>query len=140
MRASVKLLIVALLAIAAGFLLQDYLNRRSVRDTPASTAVGTTGSINTERAREIGAAIGEKTAVATERVKEEAHDAAITATITAKMALDELVKARAIDVSTEGSTVTLRGNVTSAAERERALALARETAGVARVVDQLTLR
>jgi osmotically-inducible protein OsmY len=50
------------------------------------------------------------------------------------------VKARAIDVTTQGTTVTLGGTVGSSAERERALTLARETAGVTRVVDQLRTR
>jgi hyperosmotically inducible periplasmic protein len=91
-------------------------------------------------ARAIGAEIGEKTAVATERVKETAHDASITGKIKAKMALDELVDARAIDVSTDGTTVTLSGRVDSAAARDRAVALAKETSGVQRVQDLLVIR
>jgi len=35
--------------------------------------------------------------------------------------------------------VTLRGSVSSTAERDRAVALARETAGVTQVVDHLTV-
>jgi osmotically-inducible protein OsmY len=50
------------------------------------------------------------------------------------------VKALAIDVTTEDGHVTLTGSVRSAAERERALALARETAGVKSVRDQLRMR
>jgi hyperosmotically inducible protein len=56
------------------------------------------------------------------------------------MALDDLVKARTIDVTTAGTTVTLAGSVESKAERERAVSLARETEGVTRVVDQLQMR
>lgn len=59
--------------------------------------------------------------------------------IKAKMALDDSVKARAIDVTTTGSTVTLTGTVRSASERDRAVALARETAGVTAVVDRLEI-
>lgn len=55
------------------------------------------------------------------------------------MALDDSVKARAIDVTTTGSTVTLTGTVRSASERDRAVALARETAGVTAVVDRLEI-
>ena len=52
--------------------------------------------------------------------------------------LDDSVKSRSIDVTTNGSTVTLTGTVRSAAERDRAMALARETAGVTSVIDRLT--
>jgi hypothetical protein len=78
-----------------------------------------------------------------------AHDAAskfggsfgegplLTAKIKSKMALDDHIKARAIDIDTSGTTVTLTGVVASADERDRALHLARETDGVTRVVDKL---
>ena len=53
--------------------------------------------------------LGEKAAEATARVQETMSEAAITAKIKAKMALDDSVKARSIDISTTGSTVTLQG-------------------------------
>ena len=56
------------------------------------------------------------------------------------MALDDTVKALDVDVDTNGSTVTVSGVVGSAAERERVLQLARETAGVTTVVDRLRVR
>jgi osmotically-inducible protein OsmY len=49
------------------------------------------------------------------------------------------VRARSIDVSTTGTTVTLGGKVRSVTERDRAIALARETDGVTRVVDHLVV-
>jgi osmotically-inducible protein OsmY len=55
------------------------------------------------------------------------------------MALDDSVKARTIDVSTDGSTVTLGGTVGSTAERRRAVALALETDGVTAVIDRLVI-
>jgi len=64
----------------------------------------------------------------------------LTAKIKAKMVLDDLVKARTIDVTTTGSTVTLSGTVNSRAERERAVALAKETEGVRQVTDRLVVR
>ena len=63
----------------------------------------------------------------------------MTAKIKSKMALDDHVKARTIDVDTEGSVVTLRGVVESFSERQRAVRLAEETEGVTRVVDRLEL-
>jgi len=56
------------------------------------------------------------------------------------MALDDLVKARTINVDTSGSVVTLSGTVESSQERERAVRIARETAGVTNVVDKLQVK
>jgi osmotically-inducible protein OsmY len=50
------------------------------------------------------------------------------------------VKARAINVTTDGTTVTLAGTVHSRQERDRALGLARETDRVTKVVDQLVIK
>ena len=75
--------------------------------------------------------------VAVEKVKETVSDAQLTTKIKAKMALDDMVKARAIDVSTTDGIVTLGGTVSSQAEHDRAVALARETNGVTRVIDAL---
>ena len=50
------------------------------------------------------------------------------------------VRGTGIDIDTVGGVVTLRGNVASADERQRAVRLARETDGVTSVVDQLTIR
>ena len=67
-------------------------------------------------------------------------ESALTAKIKSKMALDDHVNARAVDVDTSGSVVTLTGVVGSAAARERAVSLARDTEGVTRVVDRLQVR
>jgi hyperosmotically inducible protein len=56
------------------------------------------------------------------------------------MALDDTVKALNIDVDTNGGEVTLSGTVNSAAERDKALQLARDTAGVTSVRDRLVIR
>jgi len=107
--------------------------------TSDHSAVGTTGAIDVNTARERGAAVGEKVAVAAEKVKETAEEAALTSKIKAKMVLDDDVRARSVDVSTSGSTVTVSGTVRTVAEHDRAIRLVRETAGVTRVVDQLSI-
>jgi osmotically-inducible protein OsmY len=71
---------------------------RTARDQPP--AVGTSGRVDTEKAREGGAKVGEKTAVAASRADEALSDGALTAKIKSKMALDDLVQARTIDVTT----------------------------------------
>jgi osmotically-inducible protein OsmY len=139
MRTMIRLiLVVAVLAVAA-FALTTYWpnapwNRPGGYSSPTT---GTTGTITKEKAREVGAEVGEKTAAAAEKVRDATHEATITTKIKAKMALDDLVKARRIDVSTDGSTVTLDGTTGSVAEHDRAIALARETDGVTHVIDHL---
>ena len=134
-----SLLIVLVLALAG--LLLGYSNASSWRGAGGRPApdTGTAGTIDMEKARERGAALGEKAAIATEHIREAAHETTITTKIKAKMALDDSVKSRTIVVSTEGSTVTLSGSVGSTAERRRAVALARETDGVKAVIDRLVI-
>jgi hyperosmotically inducible periplasmic protein len=67
----------------------------------------------------------------------ERPDVWLTAKVQSKYFLDELVKLRAIDVTTENGTVTLTGTVGSEAEKRRAVALARSTEGVQNVNDRL---
>jgi osmotically-inducible protein OsmY len=134
------ILVVAVLAVAAVVIPAYWPDAPWTRPGGFSTpAAGTTGVIDKEKAREVGAEVGERTAAAAEKVRNATHDAAITAKIKAKMALDDLVKARRIEVSTDGSTVTLSGMTGSNAEHDRALALARETDGVTRVIDRLQM-
>jgi len=100
--------------------------------------------VDTGHVRAQGKAVAEKTAATVSEAAtklEQAVDAgSITLKIKSKMALDDLVKARTISVDTSGSVVTLTGTVESSQERERAVRLARETAGVTRVVDNLQVK
>jgi len=141
MRTVGALLLTVLLIIAAlvAFSYVTGTNVLSGRRTPESNPIGTTGNVDVNAARERGAEVGEKVAVAAEKVRESAAEAALTSKIKAKMVLDDYVKARAIDVTTRESTVTLSGTVRSTDERARALRIARETKGVTAVVDQLSI-
>ena len=67
-------------------------------------------------------------------------DAAITAKVKTSFAADELVKARNINVDTVQGVVTLNGVVNSAAEKQRAMDLARRIDGVSSVRDNLVMR
>lgn len=104
---------------------------------------GSTG-INADAARQQGAEIAAKAADAAGKAATEVQatvsESALTAKITSKMVLDDYVKARTINVTTNGSVVTLTGIVESAAERDRAVRLARETEGVTSVVDKLGIK
>ena len=124
-----------------------FVGYRWAMPTPTRPAVerpiGTTGStpgIDQSRARQAGAEVGEKVAVGVNEAERALTNASLTAKIKSKMALDDTVEARNIDVDTSGSVVTLSGVVRSSAERARALQLARETEGVTSVVDRLEIR
>jgi hyperosmotically inducible periplasmic protein len=66
-------------------------------------------------------------------------DAGITTAVKSKFAADDTVKAYQIDVTTENKVVTLAGNVETAAAKEQAVLLARNTDGVSNVVDRLVV-
>jgi osmotically-inducible protein OsmY len=138
-RGLIRLMLIVVVVVAGAFFLFGYWTGGSLQTAPAATGVRTP-DIDTAAARERGAEIGEKAAVAAVRVGESLEEGSLTAKIKAKMVLDELVKARTINVTTTGTTVTLTGTVQSEQERTRAVALARETEGVTRVVDQLVVR
>jgi hyperosmotically inducible protein len=67
-------------------------------------------------------------------------DSVVTTEIKARMAVDSTVKASRIEVTTDNKVVTLTGNLDSAAEKDRALEIARSTKGVVNVVDMLEVR
>ena len=134
-RALIGLLAVIVLLVAVGF----WLSMDRTWPVSGVQPVGTSGTVDVQKARERGAKIGETLAVATNKVAETAQEAAITAKVKAKMALDDNVKSRGIDVTTNGTTVTLKGKVGSVAEHDRAVALARDTDGVTHVADLLTI-
>jgi ribosomal protein S1 len=129
-------LVVVILAAAAAFFMGYRLGDNRV-ETPVSARVP---SIDTDKARATGAAIGEKVASGAAQAEQALSEGSLTAKIKAKMALDDTVKALSIDVDTKGTAVTLSGAVHSEAERAKALQLARETAGVTSVVDRLVIR
>jgi hypothetical protein len=64
-------------------------------------------------------------------------DAGITTAVKSKLAADDTVKAYKVDVDTHSKVVTLSGEVETQAQREHAVLIARNTDGVADVIDQL---
>src|SRR5678816_412027 len=92
----------------------------------------------------------EATKLATKAAAEASHaatrlggtvsDSALTAKIKSKMALDDHVEARDINIDTSATIVTLTGIVKSNDERDRAVRLASDTEGVTKVVDRMQVR
>jgi len=153
MRSTVRIVLVFVVLLAGAGLYRYWVAHPELNSRASSTPnpIGTSGTVDNDRAGERFAEFGEKAAAASAKVEEKAEIAAakvqetvresgISTKIKAKMALDDSVKALNIDVSTTGSTVTLAGQVRSAAEHDRALALARETKGVTHVIDHLLVR
>ena len=133
------LIVVVVVAIGAFFFGYRWADGGSV-DTVVDRPIGTTGEVvDTSRARQAGAELGEKVAAGASTAERAVADASLTAKIKSKMALDDSVKALDIDIDTRGTVVTLTGRVASEAERTRAVQLARETDGVTQVVDRLTV-
>jgi osmotically-inducible protein OsmY len=136
-RSFLKLMLVVIVVVGlAAFLLGRWSSNAKVLPEPT----GVSGPVDTNKAREVGAKVGEATAKAANQAEEAIAPAAVTAKIKSKMALDDLVKARNIDVDTNGTVVTLTGLVGSEAERKRAVELANETQGVTSVIDHLLVR
>jgi hyperosmotically inducible periplasmic protein len=140
-RALFKLvLLVVVLAGVGGY----FLGWWSTRDVlPERDAVATAGRTTAERAKEVGAQIGQKAGEAAKEAgqvaKETLSDGALTAKIKAKMALDDSVNAREVNVDTADGVVTVSGRFRSQAARDKALQLAKETLGVKKVVDRTTV-
>lgn len=132
-----RLLIAVVLIVVVGAFVMGYLSNRTGRAASLPSPTETEASDTVARARDSAAQIGEKAGEAASTVGSTLEEAALTTKIKAKMALDDTVKASAINVTTRGRTVTLSGTVQSVNEHDRAVALARETQGVAQVVDEL---
>ena len=135
---AIRSLLVLIVLVIAGLLAYNYWTGNGWTLHPSNT---TATGIDAQKTREEGAELARKAAettkAAAERTGEVVGESAITAKIKSKMALDDYVKARTINVETAGTVVTLRGTVRSDEERQRAVRLARETDGVTKVVDQL---
>ena len=139
-RALLRLIVIVVILVAAAAFFLGWWGGGRLHPTNRPTdAVGTAGRASTEKAREVGAEMGAKTAEAANKAGEILSDGALTAKIKSKMALDDSVRARSIDVSTSDHVVTVSGHVSSEDEHARAVQLARETAGVTRVIDHLTV-
>jgi osmotically-inducible protein OsmY len=138
-RALLKLvLLVVVIAVVAAFFLGYRLSSGGI-ETPAS-ARESAPAIDTTKAREAGAKIGEAVATGAAQAQQAVSEGTLTAKIKSKMALDDTIDAASIDVDTVGTVVTLSGTVRSQAAREKAVQLARETAGVTSVDDRLTVK
>jgi hyperosmotically inducible protein len=133
-----RLFVVVIVLVGVGAWLSGYFGGPTWRTLAGEERIDNTSEA-VERARQRSAELGQKAAIATSKAGESLNEAALTAKIKAKMALDDTVKALDLNVDTVDAVVTVTGKVRTKAEHERALALARETNGVKKVVDKMTI-
>jgi len=132
---------ILLLAIVGviGVMAYNYATGRGFTLSYPATS-GLDGDAARKRGSELTKDAAQKAGEAATQIEQAVGESAVTAKIKSKMALDDHVKARAVNVDTSGTVVTLSGVVQSDDERERAVRLARDTAGVTKVVDRLEVK
>jgi hyperosmotically inducible protein len=82
----------------------------------------------------------QKMAAATDKVAAAVDDGTLTTKVKAALLAEPGLKSLQIAVETKNGAVTLSGSVDNATSRERAKDIASSVAGVATVVDQLTIK
>lgn len=132
-------LLLAILAVV-GVLAYNYWSGNGWTLRPAPSSSGINAEAARQRSAELANEAAAKAREAATKLEGAMSEGALTAKIKSKMALDDYVKARTINVDTAGSVVTLTGVVESTAERERAVRLAKETNGVTSVIDKLEVK
>lgn len=139
-RILLRLIILVAVVIVVGALLLGYRWGSFGIPTRSEPVVGTTGTAadeRIERAREAGARLGERIAAGTVEANAALEETKRTAKVKSKIALDDTLKGTSLSVHTNGDVVTVEGHVNTEAQHRRAIELARETEGVARVVDHV---
>jgi hyperosmotically inducible protein len=125
---------------------RDVVDRLSVGETAATSGVGIDldrPDVDTdagEKGKATGKEVGHKAAEAADKAGAVVTDAALTSAIKAKLLADSTVGGMKIDVDTNNGVVTLSGNVSSKAEAEQAVKVARSTEGVRHVTDKLRVK
>lgn len=130
-------LVIAILAMGAYLL--GFWSLGDLRIGNWRSSQPTTGPVDTRTAGDRLDRLGEQAGDVMQTVDGFVSDAGLSGKIKSKMALDEVVRARSIEVSTTDGIVTLTGTVRSAAERDQAIRLAHDTTGVTRVVDRMVV-
>jgi len=106
----------------------------------AAATVGALALLTGCVAAVIGSSPGSGRASDTRARSSAGSDAALAAEVRSRIASDAALRAEAVEVSVQGGTVTLRGLVSSGAERSGAERLARAVAGVAAVNNLLKVK
>jgi osmotically-inducible protein OsmY len=92
-----------------------------------------------EKTKDGAKVVGEKTKDGAVKVGDEVTDAYLISKLHTDFVNEDSLKGSDINVDSDNQVVTLKGTVMSEAGRARALAIAKGTKGVKRVIDQLTI-
>ena len=92
-----------------------------------------------DKTKDIAGAIADKSEDVVSATGEKITDGWITTKVSSKFVDETLLKDSKIDVDSKDRVVTLKGTVKSEAGKARAVAIARGTEGVVRVIDQLVV-
>ena len=92
-----------------------------------------------DKTKDIAGAIADKSEDVVSATGEKITDGWITTKVNSKFVDETLLKDSKIDVDSKDRVVTLKGTVKSEAGKARAVAIARGTEGVVRVIDQLVV-
>jgi hyperosmotically inducible protein len=120
------------------------VNNRIVVDASAS-GKGTAGVLKekaadvADKTKDAGAKAIDKSKEGLSKTGEAITDGWITGRVHSGFVGEDLLKNSDIDVDTNNHVVTLKGTVTSAAGRARAVAIAKKVEGVHEVIDHLTI-
>jgi hyperosmotically inducible protein len=118
----------AAIAAALALVACDQRNDAAVRRADTSTASAPTTDAS------------QKMAAATDKVAAAVDDSALTAKVKAALLAEPGLRSAQISVDTKNAAVTLSGSVNSPASKDRAKEVASSVAGVATVVDQLSVK
>lgn len=132
MKSSAKITSIA--AISALVLLMAGCDRKDENKTAGETLDNTVAETKQE-SHDVANTVEQKTDSAVQTV----DDAAITATVKAKLVADDELKAIDINVDTKGGVVTLTGAAPSPTAVDRATTIAKSVDGVSNVTNQLTV-
>ena len=112
-------------------------DRDADRDRDYSEAAEQTARDAKEKTEDTAHDAKVKSERAADKTGEVVTDAAITSAVKTKFLAEPGVSGLKIDVDTKANVVTLTGTVKSKAEADKAMAIARDTKGVKRVVNHL---
>jgi hyperosmotically inducible periplasmic protein len=135
-----SLLVIVVVAAAAGSFFGYHWEDLVPSTVPPAARARTAASINTDKARQASANVGEALANSANRAKQVITAGTLTSRIKSNLALDDTINAAAISVATVGGMAILSGTVRSEADRTKAVHVARETVGVTSVSDRLVVR
>ena len=140
--------------IQARYFMDDDIKARNINVNTANGQVTLKGTVGSEAERRQAVTVARNTdgvkgvvdelrveaaGSRTRSASDQATDAWTTTKIQAKYFIDADVKGHRIDVDTRGGVVTLAGTVATEAQKAEAAEIARETEGVKRVDNQLTV-